>query len=187
MAPRQRQVNRAASATSDGIWTAAARDDAKNRHGTKSQTPGNPSLHRQPGDRSDIHRPQISRHRTAPRAARQGPDRVGVAREAEPQGLARRARTARRGGRLQDGRHLPRARGRLLRAAPAANDPRSTATRRTPNRPGAALDGPRSGCRRSSTNAASTWPPSNRSRCIGSTPRAEPTSAREIEWAPGVG
>ena len=38
-----------------------------------------------------------------------------------------------------------------------------------PIRPGATLDGPRSGCRRSSTNAASTWPPSSRSRCIRST------------------
>ena len=37
------------------------------------------------------------------------------------------------------------------------------------------------------TNAASTWPPSSRSRCIRSTPRAEATSAREIGWGPGAG
>ena len=52
---------------------------------------------------------------------------------------------------------------------------------------GAALDGPRSGCRRSSTNAASTGPPSSRSRCIRSIPRAEPTSAGEIGVAAGGG
>ena len=52
---------------------------------------------------------------------------------------------------------------------------------------GGTSDGPRSGCRRSSTNAASTWPPSSRSRCIRSTPRAEPTSVREVGWAPGAG
>ena len=77
--------------------------------------------------------------------------------------------------------------GPALRAAHAANGLRSTATLRTPNGPGAALDGPRSGCRRSSTNAASTWPPSSRSRCIRSIPRAEPTKARENGWAPGAG
>ena len=43
--------------------------------------------------------------------------------------------------------------------------------RRTPARPGAASDGPQSGCRRSSTTAESTWLPSSRSRCTRSTPR----------------
>ena len=55
MAPRQRQVNTAASATSDGIWTAAARSDAENRHGTKSQTVPNA---RQPVPPSTIRRPK---------------------------------------------------------------------------------------------------------------------------------
>ena len=42
------------------------------------------------------------------------------------------------------GAHLP--------AGPAASDPRSTATRRIPSRPGAGSAGRRSGCRRSSTS-----------------------------------
>ena len=63
--------------------------------------------------------------------------------------------------------------GPVLHPVPAASDPRSTATRKTPDRPGAASGAPRSGSRRSSTSAESTSPPSSPSRCTGSTPRSE--------------
>ena len=55
-----------------------------------------------------------------------------------------------------------------------------TATRTTLTTPGAASEGPRSGCRRSSTNAESMWPPSSPSRCTGSTPRTD-RDRRELE------
>ena len=68
---------------------------------------------------------------------------------------------------------LPRARGRLPRSRPAQETAPVPRPPRTPARPGAASDAPRSGCKRSSTSAESTWPHSSPSRCTRFTPRAE--------------
>ena len=114
--------------------------------------------------------------------AAQGPDRVS--REKQARMICAPSSNAARGGRLQDGRYLPRARGRcferrtaqMAREVPRPAEPRAawSGLGRTPQWVQAIID------ERGIDRAAFKSIP-----MYGSTPRAESTSAREIVAAGG--